>query len=222
MTDIPYVSMCGIAGIIRAGGEPVARRDVEAMTAALLHRGPDGRGAHVDGSVGLGHTRLAIIDPSPDADQPMASDDEQVWIVFNGEIYDFQRHRRTLEARGRRFRTRSDTEVILHAYLEWGDDFIDRLDGMFAIAIYDRRRQSVKLYRDRPANREKFLLMKYDEAKKAVQEAFQKEFVTNLLSSCDGRISKAAVKSGLSRQALYKLIKKHGIRARNHHAPQIT
>ncbi len=79
-----------------------------------------------------------------------------------------------------------------------------------------------KLYRDRPANREKFLLMKYDEAKKAVQEAFQKEFVTNLLSSCDGRISKAAVKSGLSRQALYKLIKKYGIRVRNHHAPQIT
>ncbi len=142
--------MCGIAGILRTDGAPAARPDIERMVAALAHRGPDGSGVRCEGPVAFGHRRLAVIDPTPAADQPMASDDGSVWVVFNGEIYDFPAPRRELERAGRRFRTRSDTEVILNAYLEWGDRFVDRLDGMFAIAIWDGRDRRLRLYRDRP------------------------------------------------------------------------
>ncbi len=142
--------MCGIAGILRADGGPVARDDIAAMIAALAHRGPDGCGVRIDGPVAFGHCRLAVIDPSPAADQPMVGAGDAVWLVFNGEIYDFQTLRRELERVGRSFRTRCDTEVILEAYLAWGDDFIDRIDGMFAIAIWDGRDRKLRLYRDRP------------------------------------------------------------------------
>ncbi len=142
--------MCGIAGILRADGGPVAREDIAAMIAALAHRGPDGCGVRLDGPVAFGHRRLAVIDPSPAADQPMVGAEGAVWLVFNGEIYDFQTLRRELERVGHSFRTRCDTEVILEAYLAWGDDFIDRLDGMFAIAIWDGRDRRLRLYRDRP------------------------------------------------------------------------
>jgi asparagine synthase (glutamine-hydrolysing) len=142
--------MCGIAGILCAAGAPVARADIAAMVAALAHRGPDGCGIRNQGSVAFGHRRLAVIDPSPAADQPMVGADDEVWLVFNGEIYDFQALRRELVRAGRSFRTRCDTEVILEAYLAWGDDFIDRLDGMFAIAIWDGRDRRLRLYRDRP------------------------------------------------------------------------
>ncbi len=142
--------MCGIAGILRADDGPVSRQDIAAMIAALAHRGPDGCGVRLDGPVAFGHRRLAVIDPSPAADQPMVGADEAVWLVFNGEIYGFQTLRRELERLGCRFRTRCDTEVILEAYLAWGDGFIDRLDGMFAIAIWDGRDRRLRLYRDRP------------------------------------------------------------------------
>ena len=122
----------------------------DAMTAALAHRGPDSCGVRLDGPVAFGHRRLAVIDPTPAADQPMVGADDAVWLVFNGEIYDFQTLRRELERAGHGFRTRCDTEVILEAYLAWGDDFIDRLDGMFAIAIWDGRDRKLRLYRDRP------------------------------------------------------------------------
>ncbi len=141
--------MCGIAGILCADGAPVARQDIAAMVAALAHRGPDGCGVRIEGPVAFGHRRLAVIDPTPAADQPMVAD-ESVWLVFNGEIYDFQTLRSELERLGRHFRTRCDTEVILEAYLAWGDAFIDRLDGMFAIAIWDGRDRRLRLYRDRP------------------------------------------------------------------------
>ncbi len=142
--------MCGIAGILRSDGAVAARSDVERMIAVLAHRGPDGSGIRAVGPVALGHRRLAVIDATPAASQPMVSDDGSVWVVFNGEIYDFPAPRRELERAGRRFRTRSDTEVILQAYLEWGERFVERLDGMFAIAIWDGRDRRLRLYRDRP------------------------------------------------------------------------
>jgi asparagine synthase (glutamine-hydrolysing) len=116
---------------------------------SLRHRGPDSQCITQVGRIKLGFARLAVIDPQPIANQPMPSADEQAWLVFNGEISGFRRLRRQLEQAGQRFRTESDTEVVLNAYLQWGDGFVDRIDGMFAIAIYDRREERLKLFRDR-------------------------------------------------------------------------
>src|SRR5688572_15957823 len=104
--------MCGIAGIARVDGLPVEQSLLTAMTTAIAHRGPDGEGFHVEPGIGLGHRRLAIIDLTT-GDQPMASDDGALWIVFNGELYNFRELRTELESRGARFRTTSDTEVLL-------------------------------------------------------------------------------------------------------------
>ena len=128
--------MCGIAGIF---GKPDATA-VEAMIAAMAHRGPDDRGAFNDYAVALGHGRLAIIDISPSGHQPMADPTGDIWITFNGEIYNWREERALLERQGTAFRTRSDTEVLLALYARYGDDFIRRLRGIFAFAIYDRRR----------------------------------------------------------------------------------
>jgi asparagine synthase (glutamine-hydrolysing) len=118
------------------------------MTGSLVHRGPDAEGAFVDARVALGHRRLAIIDLA-DGQQPMAAADGLVQIVFNGEIYNFLEVRSQLELYGHHFRTRSDTEVILHAYLQWGQECLQRLNGMFAFAIWDARIQQLLLGRDR-------------------------------------------------------------------------
>jgi asparagine synthase (glutamine-hydrolysing) len=118
------------------------------MTSAIAHRGPDGDGFFCDGSVGLGHRRLAIIDLAT-GDQPMATEDGSVVLVFNGEIYNFRELRRELEGRGATFRTTSDTEVILQAYETWGVDCLPRLRGMFAFALWDRPRRRLFLARDR-------------------------------------------------------------------------
>ena len=107
------------------------------MTAVIAHRGPDSDGFHVSNGVGLGFRRLSIIDLST-GDQPLANEDGTIWVVFNGEIYNFAEIRSELEACGHRFRTHSDTEVIVHAYEEWGLAFSERLEGMFAIALWDR------------------------------------------------------------------------------------
>ena len=141
--------MCGIAGYFdtrehRSIPEPLLRR----MTDAIAHRGPDGSDIHRAAGVGLGHRRLAIIDLVSGA-QPMAAADGQVVIVFNGEIYNFQEVRRELEALGHRFRTQSDTEVILTAWLEYGEGCVHRLRGMFAFAIHDQRTRTLFLARDR-------------------------------------------------------------------------
>src|SRR5262245_2668398 len=129
--------MCGIAGILVLDGGPAVESDeVSAMGAALAHRGPDHAGTLVDGPVGLASQRLAIIDPEG-GNQPIRSDDGARTIVFNGEIYNHRELRRELEQRGFRFRTRSDTEVILHAYGAYGARCVDRLEGMFAFAIWD-------------------------------------------------------------------------------------
>ncbi len=142
--------MCGITGFIDFGGH---RRDeasqrVRQMADALLHRGPDEAGYYVDEHAALGHRRLSIIDLSS-GQQPMAALGGQVQIVFNGEIYNFQELRAQLERAGHQFRTHSDTEVILLGYLEWGEQCVERLNGMFAFVIWDARHRQVLLARDR-------------------------------------------------------------------------
>ncbi len=140
--------MCGIAGIADVTGRPADPRLLRAMTTVQAHRGPDGDGFICRGPVALGHRRLAIIDLAT-GDQPMANDDGSVWIVFNGEIYNFRELRRQLEARGAHFRTASDTEVILRAYEAFGPDCVRFLRGMFAFAILDERARRILLARDR-------------------------------------------------------------------------
>ena len=144
--------MCGIAGFLHFDGRldrdtAVAR--LTRMVDVIRHRGPDDRGVWTDGTCGLGHARLSIIDLSPAGHQPMATHDGRYWIVFNGEIYNFQEIRTELEARGAQFRSHSDTEVILEGYRVWGDAVIDRLRGMFAFALWDSTLQRLLLARDR-------------------------------------------------------------------------
>jgi asparagine synthase (glutamine-hydrolysing) len=141
--------MCGICGIVHSDlGQPVDRELLERMNQLIIHRGPDEDGFLVEGGVGLAMRRLAIIDLSG-GQQPIASEDGQVSIVFNGEIYNFMELRRELEGLGHRFATNSDTEVIVHAYEQWGDDAPARLNGMFVFAIWDRRRRRLLIARDR-------------------------------------------------------------------------
>jgi len=140
--------MCGIAGILRHDGGPVDPGVLERMTRALAHRGPDGQGLHTEPGLGLGHRRLAIIDTAGGA-QPMGNEDGSVIIVFNGEIYNFPKLRPELEGLGHVFANRSDTEAIVHAWEEWGPDCVDRLDGQFAFALWDRRQKMLFLARDR-------------------------------------------------------------------------
>lgn len=141
--------MCGIAGEFAYGtGEPVRRLDIERMTAAVSHRGPDDAGVHLDGPLGLGFRRLSIIDLAG-GHQPMSDAAETVWVVFNGEIYNFRALRAELTARGHQFRTRCDTEVIVHGYREWGPEVLHRLNGMFGLAIWDATARRLVLARDR-------------------------------------------------------------------------
>jgi asparagine synthase (glutamine-hydrolysing) len=140
--------MCGICGQFNFDDSaPVMRQTVERMTRSLVHRGPDDEGYHFDGAVGLGFRRLSIIDLAG-GHQPMADADERVWVIFNGEIYNFQELREELESHGHVFRTRSDTEVIIHGYKQWGDDFLNRLNGMFGLAIWDARKRRLVVARD--------------------------------------------------------------------------
>lgn len=141
--------MCGIAGILHRDGRPASPIALKRMTDALAHRGPDGEGSFVNGAVALGHRRLAIIDLSSDGHQPMTSDDGRFVFTYNGEVYNFNELRAQLQARGRRFHSRTDSEVVLHALAEWGTDAIARFNGMFALALWDRRKQSLLLARDR-------------------------------------------------------------------------
>src|SRR5688572_1607827 len=141
--------MCGIVGVLNEDGEPIDPRAISAMTAALAHRGPDGEGTFIDGPFGMGHRRLAIIDLTDAGRQPMATPDGDLVITYGGEVYNFPQLRSDLESLGHRFRSRTDTEVILHAYQEWGTGAIERLNGMFALAIWNRRTRDLLLARDR-------------------------------------------------------------------------
>jgi asparagine synthase (glutamine-hydrolysing) len=140
--------MCGISGIV-APAAFLSRRAVEPALEAQRHRGPDAWGTWSDGICALGHRRLSIIDLSDAGRQPLANEDGTVWITFNGEIYNFQALRHQLEALGHQFSTRTDTEVIVHAYEQWGLDCVQRLRGMFAFGIWDQRRRRLFLARDR-------------------------------------------------------------------------
>ncbi len=141
--------MCGIAGIVNLNsGEPVSEARLIRMRDVLRHRGPDGEGLFVDGPVGFGHRRLAIVDVAG-GHQPMPNEDESVWVILNGEIYNHASLRPGLQAKGHRYRTSSDTETILHLYEEKGDRCVERMQGMFAFALWDRPRQRLLLARDR-------------------------------------------------------------------------
>ncbi len=151
--------MCGICGIVLS--DPNARvnpRVIERMSDAIAHRGPDDDGQYLNGRVGLGFRRLSIIDLSG-GHQPMANEDETVWIAYNGEIFNHAEHRAPLEARGHRFRTRSDTEAIVHLYEEHGSTCPRELRGMFGFAIWDEKRKALLLARDRSGIKPMFYAM---------------------------------------------------------------
>jgi asparagine synthase (glutamine-hydrolysing) len=141
--------MCGIAGLINLNGAPVSPVILQKMTDAIVHRGPDGEGHWIEGSIGLGHRRLAIIDLSPAGHQPMISADHRYVLSYNGEVYNFRELRAELEAAGYWFRSKTDTEVVLHAFAHWGSDALLRFNGMFALAVLDRKEKTLLLARDR-------------------------------------------------------------------------
>jgi asparagine synthase (glutamine-hydrolysing) len=140
--------MCGIAGQFNfQRREPVERETIVQMARSIAHRGPDDEGFFIAGSVGLGFRRLSIIDLAG-GHQPMSDAEETVWIIFNGEIYNYKELRAELQSKGHRFRTNSDTEVIIHGYKEWGTDVFNRLNGMFGLAIWDVPNQRLVVARD--------------------------------------------------------------------------
>jgi asparagine synthase (glutamine-hydrolysing) len=141
--------MCGIAGVIDLNGNAVSPVLLHRMTDAIAHRGPDGEGHWIEGNIGLGHRRLAIIDLSPLGHQPMISADHRHVLSYNGEIYNFRELRTELEAAGYSFRSRTDSEVVLNALAHWGPAALDRFNGMFALALWDRKERHLLLARDR-------------------------------------------------------------------------
>ena len=141
--------MCGIAGLVATDClTPDDRERVVRMRDVLSHRGPDGAGLHADDRAALAHRRLSIVDLAG-GHQPLSNEDGTVWVTFNGEIYNHKDVRAVLEAAGHRYQTRSDTETIVHAYEEWGDECVHRFRGMFAFAIWDAPARRLLLVRDR-------------------------------------------------------------------------
>jgi asparagine synthase (glutamine-hydrolysing) len=141
--------MCGVAGLLHFDNSPACESVVRAMARTLAHRGPDASGAFVSGPAGLGHRRLSIIDLSEAGRQPMANENGSVHVTFNGEIYNFLELKKELQNCGHAFRSNSDTEVIVHAYEEWGVDCVHRFNGMFAFGLWDDNQQRLWLVRDR-------------------------------------------------------------------------
>src|SRR6266404_1676918 len=143
-----FPNMCGIAGVVNMNGRPVDRTHLEDMADLLSHRGPDGIGIFAEDNAGLAHARLSIIDLAC-GQQPMTNDDRSIWISFNGEIFNYLELREELQQKGHRFTTRSDTEVLLRLYEEEGPACVERLNGQWAFAIWDRRSRRLFLSRDR-------------------------------------------------------------------------
>ena len=141
--------MCGIAGIFHRNSQPASSVALKSMTDSISHRGPDGEGSYVNGPIGLGHRRLSIIDLSPLGHQPMVSQDSRFVISYNGEVYNYNEIRLELESRGYGFRSRTDTEVVLNAWQEWGENSVIKFNGMFAFAIWDNKEKALSLVRDR-------------------------------------------------------------------------
>src|SRR5438477_9281791 len=134
-------NMCGICGQLNfVGNEPVELETIRRMTGTIAHRGPDDEGYLFAGSLGFGFRRLSIIDLAG-GHQPMSDAEETVWVMLNGEIYNFKELRAELEKRGYQFRTNSDTEVIVHGYKEWGTEVLNHLNGMFGLAIWDGKKK---------------------------------------------------------------------------------
>ena len=141
--------MCGIAGFFNINGlDSKYGKLINNMTDSMIHRGPDNRGIYCDDFIALGHRRLSVIDLET-GNQPMFDSEKRVGVVFNGEIYNFKELRKELESFGFKFYTCSDTEVIIHSYIKWGESFINKLNGMFAFALYDKLKRKLYLYRDR-------------------------------------------------------------------------
>lgn len=149
--------MCGIYGILNLDGESVDTRVLSRMGDVTLHRGPDDEGIHADGACAIGMRRLSIIDLAG-GHQPLRTEDGSLWLVCNGEIYNYRELREELRARGHRFLTGSDCETVLHAYAEYGDDFVDHLNGMFGFALWDARRRRLLIGRDRLGIKPLYLL----------------------------------------------------------------
>jgi len=141
--------MCGIAGIYNMDGEPPNPLVLQRMAGAIAHRGPDGERFHLDGGLGLAHRHLRIIDLSDAAMQPMTNEDGSIWLIFNGEIYNYVELRPQLEAAGHVFRSHSDTETVIHAYEQWGQNCLQKFNGMFAFARWDATRKELFVARDR-------------------------------------------------------------------------
>lgn len=184
------VGMCGIAGLTWRDGRAVVR-----MTDALAHRGPDDSGHFECDSVTLGHRRLTIIDLTSDGHQPMSDPHGQVTLTFNGEIYNFRELRTRLEGLGHRFVSSGDTEVLLHAYLQWGEACVDRLNGMFAFAIWDGRDRSLLVVRDRLGVKPLY----YAEVTLAGQEGSQLVFASEI----KGVLASGAVSREIEPQSVY-------------------
>ncbi len=140
--------MCGVSGIYAPRFAPVDRAAVVRMTRTLVHRGPDEEGFHFALGIGLGHRRLSIVDLAS-GQQPLCNEDRTIWVAFNGEIFNYLELRRDLVARGHQFSTSSDTETIVHAYEQFGLQFVEHLNGQFAIALWDERARRLLLVRDR-------------------------------------------------------------------------
>lgn len=141
--------MCGICGIFNLDGKPIPHRYIKSMTDALAHRGPDDEGHYIDVNIGLGHRRLSVLDLTPAGHQPMVNKEGSIVLVYNGEIYNHLELKIELEALGYHFRSRTDTEVLLNGYEAWGMDVVEKLNGMFAFALWDARTRTLYLVRDR-------------------------------------------------------------------------
>ena len=141
--------MCGIVGIIRFDEKPIKKSELQTMMQVIKHRGPDDEGMFIDGHVGLGHVRLSILDLSSAGKQPMTDATGRYTIIQNGESYNYIELREELKALGYKFTTQTDTEVVLNGYIEWGESVLDKLNGMFALAIYDNEKQTLFIARDR-------------------------------------------------------------------------
>lgn len=176
--------MCGIAGIIKKDKKAVMKSEIKKMTDILVHRGPDSSGKYIENNIGFGHRRLSILDLSCAGTQPMVSHDGNYIITFNGEIYNYLEIKEELIAEGSVFFNNTDTEVILESYKRWKEDCVNKFNGMWAFAIYDRKRSSVFMSRDRFGIKPFYFLNRNDvfvfsSEAKAILELFQEERKVN-------------------------------------------
>ena len=172
--------MCGIAGIVDLNGRPVEKMNIKRMTDAIKHRGPDGEGQWTQDNVGLGHRRLAIIDLTEAASQPMFSSDGRFVIIYNGELYNYRELRKRLQNLGHQFQTNSDTEVLMAALITWQEAALKEFNGMFAFALYDSIQGKLFIARDRTGEKPLFYSIQNDGI---YFSSMNLEYDSNILSS---------------------------------------